>query len=64
MKRSMQKAAMGAVFIPVGLVAAIIGLATTVPFGPELVALGLVLAAAGFMEIEIAAIWLRLEVGA
>jgi len=61
MKRSRLKFTIGAMFIPVGLVTMAIGLGTNVIFKEYLFALGLVLAAAGFTEMEIAALWQHLE---
>lgn len=61
MKRYMQKTTIGAVLIPVGLIVTIIGLVTPIAYGPELVAAGLVATMAGLFEIEIAAVWEKIE---
>jgi len=63
MKRSKTKFALGCLFIPVGLIAMVIGLGTDVLFNEFLFAVGIVLTAAGLMEIEIAALWAHLEEG-
>lgn len=61
MSRSQTKFALGCLFIPVGMIAAIIGMGTDAPHNNLLFAAGLILVAAGLMEIEIAAIWAKLE---
>ncbi|MFA6911363.1 MAG: hypothetical protein WC110_06465 [Bacteroidales bacterium] len=57
----MTKLAIGVLLIPVGLVSAIIGLTTDVIYGAALVSVGLVATMAGLLEIEIAAVWERIE---
>jgi len=60
MTRAQTKVALGCLFIPVGMIAAIIGMGTDAPHNNLLFAAGLILVAAGLMEIEIAAIWSHL----
>ena len=61
--KSKTKFMLGCIFVPLGLIAAVIGMGTGIPFNNLLFAAGLVLVASGFMEWEIAAVWAALEGG-
>lgn len=63
MNRSQQKNTIGVLLIIVGAIAIIISTAAMPDIGIHLFAAGLVGLAAGVFEVELAAVWLKLEGG-